>query len=99
VAASDDPEKVDPLVRTVLVGTGDLALLTEVDLAEALARGVPPDTSVGELARAICELHPVRPDTSLLEVARLLLSGEVARVQPSAEGDLPPALSIRSGCQ
>lgn len=80
VSGPVEPKEQSTAVPALLVGRGQLWVVTERDLARALAEGGDPDTPVSQLATKVAGLVAVDPATSILQAAGLMLHPEVARL-------------------
>jgi len=81
-------DKAPPAARAILVAGESGLILTERDLALAIASGTDPATPVGAVAKRCRWLESVPGEMSILEAGRLLLAPEVGRlVAEDAGGD------------
>jgi signal-transduction protein with cAMP-binding, CBS, and nucleotidyltransferase domain len=80
-------------VSAVLVGFGHSSIVTEHDLAHAVASGCPPDIRIGEVATG--SPVSVRSDTDIVEAAGLMLNENVRHLIVELHDGTEGIVSIR----
>lgn len=82
-------------VPALLVGTGEVRVLTERDLLRAIRSGTPPETPIARFAHPVAGLDTVSANLSLFEATELMLHAEAGQLSETAGPDSEDTLSIR----